>query len=454
MSTCAETECSLLGAILYDPSRAMPAANKHRVVPSDFSDSDNFLVAMAIRDLETAGKPIDIVTVKNHLMGKLSSQQLEALIDACPAPAHAEYYASEVKIQSRRRQLLSLMNDGVSRLTAGDDFTVQLQRMNELQDESNATRYDFPRLTLRELMAYTNDRSSYVAGEGWLRPGAVSVLTGGTGIGKSVCAEQLATCVASGIPFFGIQTYRPQNVDYFQAENDMGTLKRDFSSIIRNASGHPCPVLVATHLGIYHVYGLSGEPFYKFIESTLRKRRPELIVIDPIQSFLGGADINASETFLGFLGPLDALIKRYNCALLLVAHTPKPREREGWTARESVYMAAGSSVLSNWARTSCELTECKDESRFRLRFGKNAERTGLCDDSGGIIRDLFIQHSGSLAEPYWTLADDQSEPSKGKYDRQIKIYIAEHPQAKDSEVALSVGCDRSTAYRVRRKLLE
>jgi hypothetical protein len=327
---------------------------------------------------------------------------------------------------------------------------------NTAQEVCSQPHDRFPRITFGSLRGYVVNKKDHIAGDGWLRRGAGTLLTGGTGTGKSVLAEQIADCCSGGVPILGkISVHAPCRVLYCQAENDVETLQRDILSITKNVVDKPCPLLVEVNLFIHHVYGMSGAPFATWLENRVLQDKPDLIVIDPYQSFIGGVDINQSETFLTWIGPIERIIRNYRCSLLLVAHTPKPRDRTNWNERESVYMAAGSSVLSNWARCSAELTQDgSKDGRFRLRFGKNAERTGLHNDQGRIARDLFIEHSGNRLEPFWRVSDDQlSKPATvGKYDDRIRSLISADASATDIQIAKHIGCDRSTVNRVRRRL--
>jgi hypothetical protein len=323
-----------------------------------------------------------------------------------------------------------------------------LQR-NDASPDSDRT---FQVYTLASLRALTPNPEDHIAGDGWLRRGGGTLLTGGTGDGKSVLAEQMAVSIAGGVDILGqIRVRRASRVLYVEAENDGETLQRDLCSIVANALPRACPVTVEANLRFVHVFGLTGHDFAAWLEPKVAQFGPDVVVVDPYQAFVGAADLNASTTFLGWIRPLDAMAKMLRFALLLVAHTPKPRDRDSWTERESVYMAAGSSVISNWARTSAELTQAGEDGRYRLRFGKNAERAAMIDEHGRLVRDLYVEHSGRRLQPFWRICGDQTAPSRGKHDAAIRSAIAENPRAGDKEIAGIVGCDRTTVYRLRRR---
>lgn len=308
----------------------------------------------------------------------------------------------------------------------------------------------WPRWRLSDLLAYVPNPADHIAGRGWLRRGAGTLLTGGTGLGKSILAQQLGTCVASGTDFFGIRISNPYRVMIVEAENDIETLARDFAGIVAHAPGLPekgqeGQDLIEKNLSIYHAFGIRGEQFTSWLHQMAQTNFPDLIIIDPYQSFVDAADFNATTTFLSWITPIETMLRTFNCALLLVCHTPKPKDRDSWTARESVYMAAGSAVLSNWARCSAELTEESDGERFRLRFGKNAERTDLVDENDHTIRDIYIRHGERLA-PSWQLARNQDvKKVTSKHTAAVLQARRDNPRMTIREIAKLAGCCKSTA---------
>jgi hypothetical protein len=122
-------------------------------------------------------------------------------------------------------------------------------------------------------------------------------------------------------------------------------------------------------------------------------------------------------------------------------HTPKPRDTSNWDIREGVYRVMGSSVASNWTRTSCELEPVKgDLRRFRLTFSKNASWTGLKGEEGAILRQLYIQHSKSAEEPWWEVCEDQSGISRVNYEEVVKGFALAHIDWTQRKIADTIGC--------------
>ena len=89
------------------------------------------------------------------------------------------------------------------------------------------------------------------------------------------------------------------------------------------------------------------------VEPPLAKYRPDIIRIDPLLAYLG-ADVNvAAETAKFLRNGLNPLLAKYDCAAILVHHTPKANNRDTSNYRQSdwQYAGAGSADITNWTRS-------------------------------------------------------------------------------------------------------
>lgn len=325
----------------------------------------------------------------------------------------------------------------------------QLKKMFQYAAEQIKTddQNKFDTFDLDSLTKLVVDPAAHIMGEGWIRRGALTLITAGTGLGKSVLVEQLACCIASGVQFLRMSVKKPYKVLLVEAENDGENLKRDILSIVKNIVPAIDPVLVQKNLRIVNAYGLGGGRLKEWLKDQIKSNSPDLVIMDPYQSYVGEAELNSSEAFGGFQEAVMPVIRAAGAAFVLVDHTTKPRDRKGWTDRESVYMAAGHSNKSNFARCSGELTQVNDEGMFRLRFGKNAERTGLMDQDGRVLRDLFIEHSKNKFEPWWAVSALQTKPLatpvKGKFFDAIESEYAKDSTQSYQSIANKVGCSKT-----------
>lgn len=435
-----ENEKAIIGAILQEPERVLALCQKKRLTKDAFKTVEWRNAYRGALHLLEKNQPIDAVTLATLI--KTSPSNLSTCLDDS-IWTHTESYIEALLHSDTKRRLLEFPSKITEAIRQDQHPQDVIQNtISDLQSIQKSTEINmFPPIRYDDLVSYKTPEGHIIAGLGWLRRGSGCLLTGGTSLGKSILATQIAIDIASGQNILGcIKVPSPMRVTYFQAENDEETLQRDVLSIVKHTNANP--VLVNQNLAIHHVFGLSGSSLDQFVNQELTKQHTDLFILDPYQDFIpAGMNINDASTFLTFIFNLNRIIKERNCAFLLVTHTPKPQDREHWTARESVYMAVGSQAIAAWARTSAEITGFKDDdSTYRLRFGKNAERTGVVNDNGGIVRDLIIQHSPSIHEPYWKVSDNQEEPSKSKFKSEIIRCATDFPDMSQRDIAKEVGC--------------
>ena len=130
------------------------------------------------------------------------------------------------------------------------------------------------------------------------------------------------------------------------------------------------------------------------------------------------------------------MMRERGIALLLVAHTTKPRERKGWTIYEMAYAMLGSSAAPNWAR-SASLLLARDDGKFELLISKGAEWTGL-EQNGHVVRRLFLRHSGDRKKPYWHLCSDQKPPLKVDMKKVVEDAARKFPELSQTRLAHEV----------------
>jgi len=446
-----ESELAVISAAMLDPARVLPMLREVGLSADWFTDDVCQRTWPILADAEPTRADLSTLGADLRAAGRddLATFWITGGTDHASVPALVPEHIRRLKDAHRNRRLRELGQQ----LAEADTDAGRNEIITAIEELQQDTGYDvFRAYTLVDLESYQVDPQAHLVGDGWLRAGAGALLTGGTGMGKSVLAEQIAVSVAAGLSILGcVRVHRPARVLCVQAENDAETLKRDVCAIVEAIGADRAKV--QENLRVVHAYGLAGNAFAAYVRAQVRKHRAELLVIDPYQAYIGGMDLNVSKTFLDWIKPIDAMLKETCCGLLLVAHTPKPKDRQDWHVRESVYLAAGHSVISNWARASVELMPAgTEDGRFRLRFSKNAERVGLVDNGGKMVRDLFIEHSGNRHKPFWRVGTDQTAPTVGKYDEAIRQQLGKDPNANDNQVAVAVGCDRATVGRRRRAM--
>lgn len=329
----------------------------------------------------------------------------------------------------------------------------------KMTEKTKITEIKFPRYTLKTLNHHKIDPSKYVMGErGFVKKGAGALLIGSSGMGKSVMSMQLSLCIATGTDLLGVfKIHKPRKVLLMQAENDEDILKRDIESIVKNLKLDPA--MVERNLVIEHVYGTSDMSFVDYMERVISEIRPEVVIVDPYQSYTTG-NLNSSESFDLWSTVVDLILKKYNVAMILVTHTGKPRDVDGWVEDEMQYLSTGTAKQQNWARSAMILRyNRKDSNRFILSLCKNPGSMGLKDDEGHLVKTVFVEHSHNSDEPFWMVSPDQSTAIRGTQNKIIEETLIKYPDMDNKNIAARIrmehkGLDvsRQAIHNMRKKL--
>jgi len=320
-----------------------------------------------------------------------------------------------------------------------------------------------PTYTIPEILRYNPDPKDFIVGNGWVERGGCTLVAGATGMGKSVLVEQMAIAMATGKPLFGkIAVRNKSRVVYIQAENNLRVLHEDIPSIMAHLGVKSAEL--KDKLFITHAYGMMGDDFFVMLEDQIRRYEPDVLIADPFQSFVEG-NLNDSNTMRGFTNIFEPMMKKCNSGSLLVTHFNKPASTDlsGYDPRELIYASAGSAHLMNWARAGCELLHMKsDVRRFRLHFSKNPKLTGLVAKDGYILRDLYIEHSLDINNPYWALSKDQASDvkvtkrtsSKKDAEAETRELFVKFPKMSARLAAEKMGIGKTLAAKIKKELKE
>jgi replicative DNA helicase len=105
-----ESEQSVLGAVLIDNEALFPVLEV--LIAEDFYQKNHQVIFQAMVDLSEARKPIDAVTLCEHLKSQANLpvaggvEYISQLVEVVPTSANAQYYARVVKEMSIRRNLI------------------------------------------------------------------------------------------------------------------------------------------------------------------------------------------------------------------------------------------------------------------------------------------------------------------------------------------------------------
>ena len=181
---------------------------------------------------------------------------------------------------------------------------------------------------------------------GMFQIGRGALVQGEPGCGKTASTVALAAAVSSGRGILGTPATIQGKVLIISNEDDPGTIRAMLES--NGADLSQC-YIATTPSGLE----LGSAEF----EALLAQYRPTLLIMDPLQSYLG-ADVNmdkANETRPVLDATLE-MAQKYQCAIIFIAHVGKAK-----SDKSPVYMSLGSADIPGVMRDVFHVRVCKDQ---------------------------------------------------------------------------------------------
>lgn len=313
-----------------------------------------------------------------------------------------------------------------------------------------------------------NDPSELIAHR-FLYRGAVCLLLGPTGIGKSSFLMQLAIFFALGRALFNItpgNAYRERGMRILlvQAENDEGDLAEMRDGVLAGCGLTEAEKAQAlSRIIVCTVNDRSGDRFALALDALLTEHGPfDLVLVDPAFAYLGG-DSNAQKEVSRFMRELlNPLMHRHQVGMILAHHTNKPmrgKEKDHWEAGDYAYLGAGSAEWINPARAALALRSIGSDSVFELRAPKRGKRLGWKDADSQATVVQHIAHFRQQGVICWRKAEpaeveETLAESKGGRPRKVDpvevvhcIYTQEKQTQSTYKARLTqaLGCSATAA---------
>ena len=255
---------------------------------------------------------------------------------------------------------------------------------------------------------------------------------GGPKMRKSFFLLQCAVSLTTGRAFLCWGVPRPFRVLYVQPEIQEHHMHRRLKRMcdaleIRN---------LESNLHIVNSRGFDGLDV-TYYTSYARRVNAEVVLFDPLYKFATG-DENSAMDMKPVLRNFDMLAKETGACVMYAHHDSK-----GDASRKSISdRGAGSGVLAR------DYDAC-----ITLTAHKHNPETAVINT---LLRNYAPQDAFCATwENGCFRLDDQAATVTGtptENETAFCEYVREHPQAIDAEIARAIGCDRSTAGRIRQRL--
>jgi hypothetical protein len=183
----------------------------------------------------------------------------------------------------------------------------------------------------------------------YLPVGELAILSGDPGVGKTWIALAMSADLTCGRTPFTHEPRLPANVLYLTVENSPEELRRRFT-------------LQGGNLDLLHITdGPVRLADITLLAGAVQKTEAKLIVVDPIQSFLGPVDTSRANKVRPIMDDLSRLAKKHGFSILLLRHLTK-----GATGR-AIHRGVGAIDLIGAARSELLAGQAaNDPTQFAL----------------------------------------------------------------------------------------
>jgi len=403
-----DMEKALLVAALIQPNVVVPYCNTIGLPGGAFQDLVRRKIYTTIIRQFGAKKYIDSMLISDA--SGVPQSVFNDLLTPESEPSHGVHYADIVHKQYIKRKLSELSLAVQDESKNNDDV---FDSIVTIQTHLDKIKPPDTSIIVRSLTDFTEleiDPENTLLGNRFLCREGGMLFVGPSGVGKSSSSAQMDILWSQGQPAFGIQPARPLRITTIQAENDDGDLTEMATGIMGGLDLDAEQREVVRQNTFYILEkSKTGVGFIRFVESVLRLTRPDILRLDPLQSYIGGDTSDPEVMSLFVHTGLNPLLQEYHCACIVNHHTPKTNTRDTskWKSTDWQYAGAGSAVLTNWARAIMVVDPCKDNSDlFRFIAAKRGWRVDWEDDNE--VKTMFrhFKHSRKSGIIFWADASE------------------------------------------------
>jgi hypothetical protein len=233
-------------------------------------------------------------------------------------------------------------------------------------------------------------RKPYVV-ESLICTGAIGLVVGDSGLGKSPLIYQLALCVAAGIPWLGMRTSEGPVV-YLDCENGPLDSQALRDSLLQHLGLPKCP---NSFFSCYNVSDINP------LAPILKAIKPVLVIIDTLRSFDPNAEENNTKAGR-FIRSLRGLCQEYKTSFLIIHHTKKPQQSGGLFPSANLEVADSS---LQWLNQACGARALVNQTDFRVGIDQASQA------NASLVVRGHVRVRGEFGPFFLTRAfDDDEQP--------------------------------------------
>ena len=273
--------------------------------------------------------------------------------------------------------------------------------------------------------------------------GKITIIQGDPGEGKTTAVLRIAALLTKGekLPEDN-QEREPVNVIYQTAEDGLAdTVKPRLE-----AAGADCSRILVIDESAENLSMLDSR-----IEEALKETGAKLIILDPIQAYLGSnVDMHRANEIRPVMKHLGNIAEKYGCAIILIGHMNKA------SGSKSTYRGLGSIDFQATARSVLIVGRIKDDPTCRVIVH---DKSSLAPEGPSIAfrldKDNGFEWEGIIDITVDELLSGEQKTSKlNKAKDFLKSYLADGPKAyNDIEVeAAENGIKSRTLYTAKDEL--
>lgn len=182
--------------------------------------------------------------------------------------------------------------------------------------------------------------------------GMTTVVEGDPGLGKSYLLMHLAALLTKGATLPTGKRIRPRDVVYCTTED---SYNYTFSPRIKALGGDP------TRIWVQGKYSAMDDDGLRTLRSLVKRRKPGLIVIDPLFSYVpAGGNAYSPNEIRAIMGELNEIWESSNAAVLLIRHLTKTKRDK------QIYQGAGGIDVIGFARSAIRIEKHPSNPDLRL----------------------------------------------------------------------------------------